>query len=416
MADDIKKFKDDKEGKAEAKKWGKVEAETWDKKMSKVEKDTVTDYVTDKKDFKKEYEASTIDPDLKEEKRKAYENLNKGMEKATTSSGVVSYNYTNQVELGSSQAVFSRDKEVKDAALVDFKKQFENKNLLLGQILETSLTAKDTVQNDRILMEITTPSPKGNEFKPNNGVNLSKEEPILLVDSRYKIHVDNVNEINVKGKECIKLTGKVVDNVDFKNNTRAAEKWGNEKWDKWAEELTAEEVRDINNYMNRGYQEINRYLWEGKYDPNKPEVEKNETDKKIENISAALNKGEVPASLTVYRWCGKPEWGYTVSETVDREKFEKDWIGKDRLVEGFNSTSLVSDSVQFESARSILLRLNLSKGAKGGYVGSHKFSQFGGENELILDKGQTIRINRVTEVVVKGKKKLVVDADLIQPK
>lgn len=418
MAGDIKKFKDDKEGKAEAKKWGKAESETWENKMTKVEKEAVSDYVTDKKNLRKEYEASTFIPSehLEDQKRKAYEDLRKGMKKAATSSGVVSYHYMNQVELGSSQDVFSSDKDIKEAALVDFKKQFKGKDLLLDKILDTHLTAKDSVENDRVLLEITTPSPKGNSFKPNNGVNLSKEDPNLLVDSNYKIHVDDVTLIKVKGKECVKLTGKVVDNLDFRNDAKAAGQWGTATWGKWAEELPAKELEDLNGYLKRDYQTINPYLREGKYKPDKPEAEKNEIDKKIETISTALNKGEVPQSLTVYRWCAKAEWNYKADWQVDRKQFEKDWLNQDRLLEGFTSTSLVGNSVQFASPRMIVVRLNLPKGTRGGYVESSKFDGFKGEHELILDKGQTIHINRVTEVVVKGKKKLVVDGELMQPK
>lgn len=418
MANDIKEFKNDKEGKVEAKKWGKTEAEAWENQMNKSEKAAVTDYIADKKNLKKEYEVSTFIPSehLEDQKRKDYENLNKGMKKASTSSGVVSYHYMTKAEIGSSQDIFSSDKQVKEKALADFKTQFKGKDLLLDKILDTHLTTKDTVQEDRIILAITTPSSKGNTFKPNNGVNLSKEDPNLLVDSSYKIHVDNVTEIKVKGKECIKLTGTVVNNLDFKSDGVAAGKWGEKTWGKWANELSAEELRDLNGYMKQDYKTINPYLREGKYDSEKPETEKNETDKKIESISDALGKEKVPQSLTVYRWCAKSEWNYKADWNTDRKQFETDWIGKERILDAFTSTSLISNSVQFASPRSIVVRLNMSKGTKAGYVESSKFDGFKGEHELILDKGQTIQVNRVTEVVVKGKKKLVVDAELIQPK
>lgn len=105
------------------------------------------------------------------------------------------------------------------------------------------------------------------------------------------------------------------------------------------------------------------------------------------------------------------EFGYEISDPLPSVKdFEKQFLNTIKEEKGYMSTSLSSDATSF-GARKIILRLQVPKGSSGAYVaGLDGFKP--AEKEVLLDKGSKYLINKVTEVVVKGTKKLVVDATL----
>lgn len=69
--------------------------------------------------------------------------------------------------------------------------------------------------------------------------------------------------------------------------------------------------------------------------------------------------------------------------------------------------------MQFQACN-IILRLNVSKEIAGGYVSVNGFDGFSSEREMLLDKDQKYRIDRVSTINLKGKTRYLVDASIIK--
>lgn len=106
------------------------------------------------------------------------------------------------------------------------------------------------------------------------------------------------------------------------------------------------------------------------------------------------------------------EFGYQISDPLPSVKdFEEKFLNIIKEEKGYMSTSISSDATPFGTRR-IIMRLQVPKGSAGAYVnGLDGFKT--SEKEMLLDKGSKYHIDKVTEVIVKGQRKLVVDATLL---
>ena len=71
-------------------------------------------------------------------------------------------------------------------------------------------------------------------------------------------------------------------------------------------------------------------------------------------------------------------------------------------------------ATRLRPACNIILRLNVPKETAGGYVSVNGFDGFSSERELLLDKDQKYRIDRVSTINLKNKTRYLVDASIIK--
>ncbi|WP_248000481.1 ADP-ribosyltransferase [Lactiplantibacillus plantarum] len=403
------KFEDFKENKEEAKKFGEKEAKNWE--LTDKQKKSVAEYVSSRT-IQEAAKSQLFLPKshFEEQDKVAYErleNLAKGVDKAKLNLGVVSYKNVTEKDIGFNNDLASGN-ALDKVEFKKFQKQFEGEIVKLDNFYDSKITSENSNPNNRVLLKVKVPSTKGTTFKPHTGIYMDeKSEPHLLVDHSYGFLVEGVSKIVIKGKECVKVDGMLKPNIDFANNDSEAKSYGTKTSADWRESLSPNEVSVFEGYLKQDYKEINPYL----RDPNsKPD---SKLDEKIETMTNALERKEIPEGLTVYRWAGAKEFGYEIGKVPPLEKFESDWLGQTREEAAYMSTSLYNSDPQFQSARPIVLRLYLPKGTHAGYLSAAPFTGYESELELLLDKGYKYKITRVKEMTIKGKKKYLVDATLL---
>ncbi|EJP82948.1 ADP-ribosyltransferase [Bacillus cereus] len=398
-SDKLVDFKQDKE---KAEKWGKEKEKEW--KLTATEKTEINKFLDDKDGLKTKHKEITFSKNFEYEKElKELEKINAGLDRANLTNSIVTYKNMDPTIIGFNTPL-TNGNQINSEASQKFKEQFLGKDIKFDSYLDTHLTEQNVSSKERVILKITVPSGKGST-PTKAGVILNNSEYKLLIDNGYVLHVDNVSKVVKKGKECLQVEASLKKSLDFKNDSEGkGDSWGKKNYKEWSESLTADQRKDLNDYGARGYSEINKYLRE--------EGTGNiELEKKINNISEALQKNPIPENITVYRYCGMKEFGYEISDPLPSVKdFEKQFLNTIKEEKGYMSTSLSSDATSF-GARKIILRLQVPKGSSGAYVaGLDGFKP--AEKEVLLDKGSKYLINKVTEVVVKGTKKLVVDATL----
>jgi len=201
---------------------------------------------------------------------------------------------------------------------------------------------------------------------------------------------------------------------DFKEDRKAAEKWGKKEYKAWEKKLRANEKELVKEYTANA-KPFNTYLRanEGKLGF-KPEI-----DKKILKLDEALKKSKLSETVQVYRGDDTSIFGKEFQNSiyqgnkVNRELFRKlrdEYQGKIRTEYGYLSTSIVSNQ-QF-AMRPILTTLKVPKGAHAGYV--DKISQYKGQYELLLPRNTKYKIDKMYIIVNKGSETIKIEAT-VQP-
>ncbi|APQ77028.1 ADP-ribosyltransferase [Clostridium botulinum] len=410
-------FKEDKE---KAKEWGKEKAKEWN--LAYTERQNIRDYLNDKGSIKTNYNEIIFSKgeDFLSEKDKL-KSIEKGLNKAKLSDTVVTYKHVDPKSIGFNGELF-KGNDINHKEFGEFKEQFlydENKKNYIKPdgFFETNISdpgISPTEHQNRVILKVKVPSSKGRDNPTKAGVFLDGEEYKMLISNDYVIKVDDMHHSTLKGRDYVVVDGTLERSLDFKNDLNGlAKEWGEKNYEKWENELSAEERAALIGYIKGWeYKAINEYLRTGKL-PSESESLHDEGKMKdrIEKISQSLGKELIPENITVYRRSGAPEYGYEKGKVINMEQFQKDFLNKDKLEKGFLSTSLSSKDVGAFKDSPIILRLQVPKGYKGAYV-SNLIEGYD-EKEILLDKGSKYHINRISKTTIKGKDMYIVDATLL---
>lgn len=156
------------------------------------------------------------DPVLNEK----YQDMKAAIVRANVSEGVTSYRNVDPVELGFNKELIIGN-QIDNEGYNQLKNQFLENNIKLDTHLDTQLVAESPTSTKRIILKVLTPGGKGKTFKPTAGVFLDGENPHLLIDQNYSLHVEKMSKVTIKEQVCVELEAKVTPNLDFKNNESA---------------------------------------------------------------------------------------------------------------------------------------------------------------------------------------------------
>nr|ACH42759.1 vegetative insecticidal protein [Bacillus thuringiensis] len=402
ITDNAEDFKEDKE---KAKEWGEVKEKEW--KLTATEKRKINDFLNDTNKIKTNYKEITFSmAGSFEDELKDLKEIDKMFDKANLSSSIITYKNVEPATIGFNKSL-TEGNTINSDVMAQFKEQFLGKDIKFDSYLDTHLTVQQVSSKERVILKVTVPSGKGSTNPTKAGVILDGNEPKMLIDNGYVLHVDKVSKVVKKGLECLQVEGTLKKSLDFKNDISAkAHSWGMKNYEEWAANLTDSQRKALDGYARQDYKKINDYL------RNQGGSGNEQLDAQIKNISETLNNKPIPENITVYRWCGMPEFGYQISEPLPALKdFEWEFLNTIKEDKGYISTSLSSERLAAFGSRKIILRLQIPKGSKGAYLSA--IGGFANEKEILLDKDSKYHINKITEVVIKGIKRYVVDATLL---
>ncbi|RFB31869.1 ADP-ribosyltransferase [Brevibacillus sp. VP] len=395
-------FKEDKE---KAKEWGKVKEKEW--KLTVTEKTRMNSFLDNKNDIKKNYKEITFSmAGSFEDEIKDLKEIDKMFDKANLSSSIVTYKNVEPSTIGFNKPL-TEGNTINTDVQAQFKEQFLGKDIKFDSYLDTHLTAQNVSSKERIILQVTVPSGKGSTIPTKAGVILNNNEYKMLIDNGYVLHVDNISKVVKKGYECLQIQGTLKKSLDFKNDINAeAHRWGMKNYEGWAKNLTDPQREALDGYARQDYKQINDYL------RNQGGSGNEKLDTQIKNISEALEKQPIPENITVYRWCGMAEFGYQISDPLPSLKeMEEKFLNTMKEDKGYMSTSLSSERLSAFGSRKFILRLQVPKGSTGAYLSA--IGGFASEKEILIDKDSNYHIDKITEVVIKGVKRYVVDATLL---
>lgn len=390
--------------KKKAEEWGKIKEKEWN--LNVTAKTQINKFLDDKNGLKTKHKEITFSKNFEyDNELKELEKISKLLDRASLTNTIVTYKNVEPASIGFNKLLTNGNKINSDAQQ-KFKEQFLGKDIKFDSYLNTHLTAQQVSGKERVILKVTVSSGKGSTIPTKVGVILNNNEYKALIDNGYILHVENISKVVQKGQECLQVEGTLKRSLDFKNDSEdRGESWGKKSYNEWSESLTADQRKYLNNYGGKGYIEINNYLRE--------EGTGNVgLEEKIKNISEALEKKPLHENITVYRYCGMMEFGYLISDPLPSVRdFEEKFLNTVKEEKGYMSTSISSDATSFAS-RKIILRLQVPKGVHGAYVASlDNFKP--AEKEFLIDKDSKYRIDKVTEVIIKGTRKLVVDATIL---
>lgn len=401
------KFIDFKVNKEAAREWGNKAEKAWNIKAD--EKIKINDFLDNKNDIRKNYKEITFSmKGLFENETKDLIELDDIFNKAALTTSIVTYKNVESTVIGFNKTLIEDNKISADAE-EKFKKQFLGKDIKFDGYLDTHLNEQNISNTERVILKVNVPS-NIDKHSTKAGVILNNNEYKVLIDNNYVFHVNKVSKVVKGGLECLQVEITLKKSLDFKNDINArAHKWGTENYGEWAENLTDSERNELEGYARQDYKEINNYL--RNQDGNGNE----KFDKKIQHISEALNKKTIPENITVYRWCGMPEFGYKIGDPLPPlNDFEEKFLNTIKEDKGYLSTSLSSERLSAFAPRKFILRLQVPKGSKGAYLSA--LGGFASEKEVLLEKGSAYHIDKITEVSLSGIQKgtrYIVDATLL---
>lgn len=341
-----------------------------------------------------------------EDEIKDLKEIDKIFDKANLSSPIITYKNVEPATIGFNKSL-TEGNTINSDAMAQFKEQFLDRDIKFDSYLDTHLTVQQVSSKERVILKVKVPSGKGSTTPTKAGIILNNSEYKMLIDNGYMVHVDKVSKVVKKGVECLQVEGTLKKSLDFKNDINAgAHSWGMKNYEEWAKDLTDLQREALDGYARQDYKEINNYLRNQGGNGNE------KLDAQIKNISDALGKKPIPENITVYRWCGMPEFGYQISDPLPSLKdFEEQFLNTIKEDKGYMSTSLSSERLAAFGSRKIILRLQVPKGSTGAYLSA--IGGFANEKEILLDKDSKYHIDKVTEVIIKGVKRYVVDATLL---
>jgi HK97 family phage portal protein len=164
-----------------------------------------------------------------------------------------------------------------------------------------------------------------------------------------------------------------------------ADRWGQDHFNNWSAEATDDEYNAADTYAGGEYAAINNGLRRNGGRPAKADA------KTVRDLDSLLDKGEVREGVVAWRGIDR---GANLSP------------GDVIHDHGYVSTSLYRGTAE-KFADKALLRINVPKGSKAGYLDA--LTEGGGEQELLLPRGSRFR---VTGVRREGGAK-VIDAELL---
>lgn len=170
--------------------------------------------------------------------------------------------------------------------------------------------------------------------------------------------------------------------------------WVENSYNKWAEKLSADDLRLLNTYTDNSYHYNNllRGVVTRELTPDE--------SLKINKLSKILCSVPLNEEIVLFRGTSKTFLGELAG--LPPEKL----VGKVLSDKGFLSTSILPNEA-LDFSKGVFLVIKAPKGTKGAYLG--EYSSIAGEQEFLLDKGQKMLIKKAFQ----DKKGLTLFADLI---
>ncbi|MEH7152244.1 ADP-ribosyltransferase, partial [Bacillus thuringiensis] len=178
---------------------------------------------------------------------------------------------------------------------------------------------------------------------------------------------------------------------DFKDNVANADTWYKEVYKDYGASLNAEQKAAIQMYTTQNYKTINKGLRENTLPADK--------EKDVQAISEALAKKPLPETVIAYRKAGKDALGLEIATNFTKPDVITDLKNKlentTREEKAFLSTSIANHFSESFDAKSVLFKITIPKGTKAGYIFGD-LSTFHGESELLIDKGYSYKITKIS--------------------
>lgn len=263
-----------------------------------------------------------------------------------------------------------------------FENQILNSTFSLDTFQRLNLTIPESTDLP-IIIRIKVPKNTGMAFIDENSVLLDKDKAITI---------NQINIINIKGKEYIKIEAEIYNSIDFKNDVESAIKWGSDNYLDWSNNLSQNEKLVLSEFISDGFKDINSYL---------------ERTGSTKNIDVTLNEKVkivqdtlkiIPNNITVYYRINPDKFGINDSLKQDFndknnvDEFIKNWEGKVFNYISFLNGSLLSSNDGDNQTEKIVIRLNIPKGSKGAFISilNNKGTNF------LLPHNSDLKINRIT--------------------
>ncbi|MGH0590522.1 ADP-ribosyltransferase [Bacillus mycoides] len=392
---------DFQEDKKAAEDWGKEKEKEWG--LTYQQKEKINDFLDNKNNIKTNYKEITFSSvESFQDEIKDLKIIDIALYNRVYIETIVTYKNVRASDIGFNKPL-TTGHVIKDDDLKKFIEQFLNRDIKFDSYLETHLTKQDFNAEERIILKITVSDGKKSIFVTGEGVVLNNKEYKMLIGKDYVLHADNITKRTVKGVEYVQVEGTLKHSLDFKNDMhKAITNWGSKNYRSWLNRLTDSQRKALEDSARQDHIEINKYLRE------QGEGENEKLDEQIKNISESLKIKPIPENITVYRWCNMDEFGYPVdTELPSLQDFEEQCLNIIKEDKGYLSTSLSSEQLEVFELRKIILRLQIPKGSIGAYISV--MEEFASEKEILLDKGSKYQIDKITEVIIKGEKRYVVD-------
>lgn len=402
-----------------AKIWAKKRKQAWLNNLSASESTSINNYITNSS----EINSYSIKKKFALDNYEGIESLNNDLinissatKKSKLTKPLYVYYYESNDKFGFNQNLesLSDSNVIDDEAINNFAKKISNTNFIQDGFKEVNMTEPDIASKFPILVHLKLPidTPAASYGDDDNLK--------ILIDQGYSLNATGLSIITIKGKQYAKVDADLIKQINFETDMVAATQWGEDNYTSWLKNLTADELRDINNYLGGGYSAINKYLLDGTIGDN---TSKDELEEKISNISNALKKETIPEDIITYRRMGanefnldltSPEYDFNQTENID--KFKEKWLGKTIKVNTFISTTILSNNISAFAKRKLILRLHLPKGTNASYVSVAE--GYKNEYEILIDRGYSYKIDNITKYYddssLGGKtNKLIIDATLI---
>lgn len=180
---------------------------------------------------------------------------------------------------------------------------------------------------------------------------------------------------------------------------------------KWENALNDFEKESIKGYTDLTYNKINTYLRNPKEVYIYRNFNKQEIEKQIQGIDAAISKFDLPNDIVVYRGTNIMEFGKDLNDIEDLKKL----IGEEITLTGYSSTSTDKGVADRDFDGEVLIEYNIPKGkGKGAYlefISTMKdLDEDQKESEFLLKRNSKIKINEVEE---RQDGKILVSAEVI---
>lgn len=171
--------------------------------------------------------------------------------------------------------------------------------------------------------------------------------------------------------------------------------WGLEHYGKWKSNLSSEEVYCIEGYAGNVYFPINNYLRRGSKDYNNQSLEK-----EVMHIDNALKRTEIAQNIIVFRWLSYEGF-------CELLNYKEIFVGDVLEEKAYLSTSLICDkdiaNPHDENETLVLLIIRVPEGLSGAFIADVSLYMSTWELEILLSRGQKLRIAEIIYYKKDGK-------------